>query len=332
MPKAGFYAVRRGRQPGVYSTWEECKAQVEGFPRAEYKRFGNLKDAEGFIGVAYIETTLTKSAQTYEDSPSPSSVSSASSRPSTSTSVASAAPSTSAAARFKPYPTAISKGKVKVEESTSRPISRDEWTTAYTDGACRGNGAVGAVAGIGVWYGDNDPRNVSERCPGTQTNNRAELIAIIRCLETDLEPDQGLQIKSDSKYAMDCVTKWMPGWERNGWRTKDKKDVSNKAVIQHLARLLDERPGPVRFEYVKGHSGEKGNDGADELAGYGASLPATPEREWNTSSAQKDAAITTSSKAPTRNSLGVLPNVDVVEESLRGLEGPLFDDEELEEL
>lgn len=131
---------------------------MEGFPRAEFKRFGNLKDAENFIGVAYIETSLTKSAQTYEDSPSPSSVSSASSSPSTSASVASAAPSTSAAARFKPYPTAISKGKANAEESTSRTIDRDEWTTAYTDGACRGNGTVGAVAGIGVWYGDNDPR------------------------------------------------------------------------------------------------------------------------------------------------------------------------------
>ncbi|KAG9023123.1 hypothetical protein FS837_005955, partial [Tulasnella sp. UAMH 9824] len=312
MPKAGFYAVRKGRQPGIYSTWEECKAQVDGFNQAEFKRFGNLKDAETFIGVAYIETSLTNSAQTYEDSPSPSSVSSASSRPSTSASVP-AAPSTSAV-RFKPYPTATNKGKAKAEESVTKLAGGDDWTIAYTDGACQGNGRAGAVAGIGVWYGDNDPRNVSERCPGDQTNNRAELIAIIRCLETDLDPNQSLLIRSDSKYAMDCVTKWMPGWIRNGWRTKDKKDVANKPVIQHLANLLEERPGPVKFEYVKGHSGEKGNDGADRLAGMGTSQPRVPEREWVTSNAQKKAPAVTSSQSRAGYISEMPSNIEIVEQ------------------
>lgn len=129
---------------------------MDGFHKAEFKRFGNLKDAEAFIGVAYIETSLTNSAQTYEDSPSPSSVSSASSRPSTSASVP-AAPSTSAI-RFKPYPTTTNKGKAKAEESATKPADQNDWTVAYTDGACQGNGRAGAVAGVGVWYGDNDPR------------------------------------------------------------------------------------------------------------------------------------------------------------------------------
>ncbi|KAG8894266.1 hypothetical protein FRC01_013062, partial [Tulasnella sp. 417] len=330
MPKAGFYAVRKGRQPGVYSTWDECKAQVEGFHKAEFKRFSNLKDAETFIGVAYIETSLTNSAQTYEDSPSPSSESSASSRPSTSASVA--AGSSTSAARFKPYPTTVNKGKAKAEESAATPAGRDDWTIAYTDGACRANGTAAAVAGVGVWYGDNDPRNVSERCPGAQTNNRAELIAIIRCLEADLDPNQNLLIKSDSKYAMDCVTKWMPGWVRKGWRTQGNKDVANKAVIQHLANLLDERPGAVRFEYVKGHSGERGNDGADRLAGLGASLPRTAEREWNTSGTQRKAAAVTSSQRKAENSPQIPSKAEIVEQSLRGLDGPLFDDAELEDL
>ncbi|KAG8979847.1 hypothetical protein FRB90_007877, partial [Tulasnella sp. 427] len=215
MPKAGFYAIKRGRQPGIYSTWyefkelreanNECKAQVDGFPRAEYKRFGNLKDAENFIGVAYIETSLTLTAQTYEDSPSPSSAPSTPSRHPIPSSSAIGVPIPSSASRFNPYTpaVAVSKVKTKVETASTDRRPADEWITAYTDGACRGNGAAGAVAGVGVWYGDNDPRNVSERCPGAQTNNRAELIAIIRCLEMDLEPTQQLLIKSDSKYAMD---------------------------------------------------------------------------------------------------------------------------------
>lgn len=69
---------------------------------------------------------------------------------------------------------------VKWYQQMNLPDVQDEsgWLVVYTDGACKGNGRQGAIAGVGVWWGHNDPRNIAERCPGSQTNNRAELIVI----------------------------------------------------------------------------------------------------------------------------------------------------------
>ncbi|KAG8879367.1 hypothetical protein FRB98_005685, partial [Tulasnella sp. 332] len=164
MPKAGFYAVKKGFRPGVYSTWGECEDNTKGFPGALHKKFNTLREAEQYVGVMPIETSATQAAaaaaallaEEFTLTPSP-----VSSRP------------TSSKPYEKPKP-AKSKPKVKAPEPI--PWDKTHWTVVYTDGASQGNGRPGARAGVGVWYGVNDPRNVSERCPGDQTNNRAELI------------------------------------------------------------------------------------------------------------------------------------------------------------
>jgi len=166
----------------------------------------------------------------------------------------------------------------------------------YTDGACQGNGKQGARAGVGVWYGPNDPRNISERCPGDQTNNRAELIAIIRCLEMDLDPAHRMIIKTDSKYCISCVQEWLPKWERNGWKSSAGQPIKNQAVIRYLDHLLKNRPAHVKFVYVKGHAGEIGNEGADRLAVQGTFEMALSERDWVI-----EEAVSSSSRAPSRN-------------------------------
>jgi len=153
----------------------------------------------------------------------------------------------------------------------------------YSDGACRGNGRPSAVAGIGVWWGPQDPRNLSERCPGAQTNNRAELIAIARVLETVPQTSNTLIIYTDSQYSQKALTKWSYNWRKNGWKTAGGKPVVNKELINYVLALLETRHRsgqPVQLEYVKGHSGDVGNDGADGLAVAGCNLPETPERDW----------------------------------------------------
>ncbi|KAI6043465.1 ribonuclease H-like domain-containing protein, partial [Pisolithus marmoratus] len=158
-----------------------------------------------------------------------------------------------------------------------------EFDVVYCDGACKGNGQAGSIAGIGVWWGHNDPRNLSERCPGDQTNNRAELIAIVHILETTPPLKRKLLIKTDSQYSIHCVTNWIFKWMSNGFRTAGGQPVKNCALIKYLSTLLYARrmTGPiVEFRHVRGHVGLEGNEAADRLANMGALQPPLPERDW----------------------------------------------------
>jgi len=153
----------------------------------------------------------------------------------------------------------------------------------YSDGACKANGTDHAVGGVGVWWGPADPRNLSERCPGLQTNNRAELIAIARVLETVPQSSNTLIIRTDSQYSIKALTEWCFKWRKNGWRNAGGKPVLNDKLIDYILTLLEtrQRSGqPVSLEYVKGHSGNVGNDGADALAVAGCGFPVEPERDW----------------------------------------------------
>ncbi|TFY57936.1 hypothetical protein EVG20_g8344 [Dentipellis fragilis] len=126
-------------------------------------------------------------------------------------------------------------------------------------------------------------RNISERCPGTPTNNRAELIAIIRVFETTQVSRKPLLILTDSSYSIDCFEKWLPGWIRRGFRTSKGGDIKNLGLIQYLAALLKERGmagQKIKLQHVRGHSGIPGNDGADALAVAGCTLPELPDRDW----------------------------------------------------
>jgi len=124
---------------------------------------------------------------------------------------------------------------------------------------------------------------LAERCPGGQTNNRAELIAIARVLETTPFRRGRLTIKTDSRYSIDCFDKWLGGWQKNGWLTAEKKAVKNAELIRYIAALLEARVRigqKVFLEYVKGHVGIQGNEGADRLANMGCTMSEVEERDW----------------------------------------------------
>ncbi|MBV7411388.1 ribonuclease HI [Dermabacteraceae bacterium TAE3-ERU27] len=96
------------------------------------------------------------------------------------------------------------------------------------------------------------------------TNNMGELEAVANLLEQTSATTEPLLILCDSQYVINSVTKWMPGWKRNGWRKKDKKPVLNVDILQRIDALLVGRQ--VRFEWVKGHAGHDLNERADDLA------------------------------------------------------------------
>lgn len=116
-------------------------------------------------------------------------------------------------------------------------------------------------------------RNVSETLPGSrQTNQRAELTAILRALEI-VPRNRDVVIITDSKYAIDCVTEWFINWRRNGWKTASGKVVENKDIIENVLSKIEERAKLVvrtNFEWIKGHANHPGNVEADRLAVDGA--------------------------------------------------------------
>jgi len=140
-----------------------------------------------------------------------------------------------------------------------------------------------------------DPRNLAERCPGDQTNNRAELIAILRILEETPESTRPLIIKSDSKYSIKCFNEWINGWIKYNWKKASTGlPVKNKELIKYIKAHLDaraQRGQQVLLEHVKGHNGDEGNEGADGLANIGATLPAQPERDWESLEAELQAEL-----------------------------------------
>lgn len=221
-----FYAVRKGRNIGIFTTWSECEKQVKMFPGSSYKKFMCRTDAENFIN---------------------------------------------------PSASVVSGGKV------SGGIH------IYTDGACfgdyvsTGNGTSSAKAGIGIFYGENDPRNVSEPLPGDMgyaTNQLAELyalhLALKKCFFDKSLDNELINIYTDSKYSIDCLTTWRKKWEKNGWRTVNGKPVKYQSLIRLSVYYLSMQN--VQLHHVRGHQGVYGNEQADRLASLGAARYVSAEQ------------------------------------------------------
>ena len=133
----------------------------------------------------------------------------------------------------------------------------------YTDGACSRNPGPGGW-GVVLRYG-----TVVKELHGSDpltTNNRMELMAAIRALES-LTRRSTVRLHTDSSYLRNGVTAWLPTWKRNGWRTASKQPVKN----EDLWRRLDDAAGrhDVQWLWVKGHAGDPGNERADALANQG---------------------------------------------------------------
>src|SRR5678816_1065914 len=130
----------------------------------------------------------------------------------------------------------------------------------FTDGACRGNPGPGGWAAL-LRTGDKE-REIGGG-EALTTNNRMELRAAIEALNALKRPCR-VELHSDSQYVRDGITKWIHGWQRNGWRTADKKPVKNADLWQEL--LDAEGRHEVKWHWVKGHSGHPDNDRVDALA------------------------------------------------------------------
>lgn len=133
----------------------------------------------------------------------------------------------------------------------------------YTDGACSRNPGPGGWGVVLQWQGKEKELYGSD--PLT-TNNRMELMAAIQALEA-LKRPMKVSLHTDSKYLLDGITRWVQGWQRNGWKTAARKPVKNDDLWRRLIEAM--RPHDVTWVWVRGHAGDPGNERADALARRG---------------------------------------------------------------
>ena len=139
----------------------------------------------------------------------------------------------------------------------------------YTDGACSNNGKKNAVAGIGIFFGPNDIRNISKKIHGKQTNNVAELTAIIDTfpiIKNDIDAGKHITIVSDSEYAMRCVLSYGAKCHKKNWDI----DIPNKDLVKIAYETYHEISN-IQFKHIRAHTSNTdihsiGNAGADKLA------------------------------------------------------------------
>ncbi|NP_001272404.1 ribonuclease H1 isoform X1 [Dasypus novemcinctus] len=254
-----FYAVRRGRKTGVFLSWNECKAQVDRFPDARFKKFATEDDAWAFVR----NSLSPDDSEEQKNKHVPESQVKTNKR--------------------------LHKSLDKAEDENTEPCAKHvkqntesipsvdkdrfsymgEFVVVYTDGCCSCNGRMRARAGIGVYWGPGHPLNVGIRLPGRQTNQRAEIHAACKAIEqAKAQNINKLVLYTDSMFTINGITNWVQGWKKNGWKTSTGKDVINKEDFVELERLTQGMD--IQWMHVPGHSGFIGNEEADRLAREGA--------------------------------------------------------------
>ena len=131
----------------------------------------------------------------------------------------------------------------------------------YTDGACSGNPGPGGWGAV-IFNQDNNQKNISGKENDT-TNNRMELMAPIMSLKK-IEPNSEITIYTDSTYVKNGITEWIKRWKKNEWKGANKKPIKNKDLWIKLDNLCKNKK--IIWKWVKGHSNNKYNNLADELA------------------------------------------------------------------
>tara|TARA_B100000674_G_C37973412_1_gene978068 strand:- start:4421 stop:5068 length:648 start_codon:yes stop_codon:yes gene_type:complete len=143
----------------------------------------------------------------------------------------------------------------------------------YTDGSSLNNGMENCRAGYGVYFGENDGRNMSEEIFDLPSNQRAELYGIekaIKKIENSIDKYDKICIYTDSDYSIKCVTKYVDRWLVNGWKTSKDEDVKNRDLIEEIYKYIS-KYSKIELKHVYSHTNKKdrhsiGNERADNLA------------------------------------------------------------------
>lgn len=220
------YAVKVGRQTGLFNTWAECEAQVKGFMGARFKGFMTAQEAMAWLAGA--EAAAPKAAEQ-------------------------SLFGAEAGGRRKSAP----------EAGQSAFVGEADYII-YTDGSClRNPDGPGGWAAVLTKQATGEVRELSGGDPST-TNNRMELTAAIKALSAVPEGSK-IALYTDSQYMKNGFTRhWLAGWKRNGWKTAKGTPVLNQELWRALDEAFAARQ--VEFHWVKGHVGVEANERCDQLA------------------------------------------------------------------
>ncbi|KAK1119478.1 hypothetical protein K0M31_013305 [Melipona bicolor] len=255
MGKGSYYAVAKGRNPGIYNSWIECKRQVHHFPKPVFRKFKTETEAHNFIQQNAGTSTNCNTNHPFDVRTSK--------RPRVESDKSIDNNDNKRLCSEKVIDCSEDK-----KTSGSYDIDSDGYVNVYTDGACSSNGSRKAKAGIGVWFGDNHPLNVSRAVVGRATNNVAEIQAVTAAVEQAKKAGiKNLKINTDSQFLISCINNWMPTWKANGWVTSKKTPVINKVELLEMEEAL--KSLNVTWNHVNGHVGIYGNEMADKLARAG---------------------------------------------------------------
>ena len=138
----------------------------------------------------------------------------------------------------------------------------------YCDGACSGNPG-NAGSGLAMYEGKEFPTLIYGDYEELGTNNTAELNALYKALKiaSNVKCENIIEICSDSKYSIECITNWAYGWKAKGWKKKGG-EIKNLVLIQKTHALYEELKDKINILHVKGHAGVEGNELADRMAVY----------------------------------------------------------------
>ncbi len=242
MAKANYYAVARGRQPGIYREWngaEGAEAQVKGYPGARYQGFRSRAEAEAWLRSQEDPQEPRATAPEpplFEVPPPP--------------------PQPAAQAQVIGHGEALAAGKVVI----------------YTDGGCIGNPGPGGYGAVLLCKGRRKELSGGYR---RTTNNRMELMACIEALKA-LPAGAVITLHSDSRYVVNGINRgWARRWRANHWMRTPSEAAENSDLWAELLEVCEERN--VRFVWVRGHSGHGENERCDALAKAAAEGPNLPE-------------------------------------------------------
>jgi len=228
-----YYVVWKGAKTGVFEQWNDVKSYTQGRSDAQYMGFESKAEAELAFQSTYTKA-LTKRSMSKGTTTKP---------------------------------TSYVKGSNSAVKSSAAPTKNAD-INIYCDGACSPNpGKSGTGMAVyqqqqlvELWYGLYEPMG---------TNNTAELNGMLEAFkyaQVHIKQGKTVQVLSDSKYSIDCITKWAKGWQAKGWTRGKGEEIKNLEVIKQCFSLYQTSKAQLIISHVKGHANIEGNELSDRMA------------------------------------------------------------------
>lgn len=230
--------VWKGAKTGVFTAWDEVKNHTQGRGDAQYMGFPSQQEAEQAFASTYTKALMKRSLAKGSGS----------------------------------KPESSTKKAASYSAPTASSSKNDADIQIYCDGACSPNPGKSGT-GIAIYTHSNNKDTLHSLWYGLYeangTNNTAELNGLLEAFklaEKYITEQKSVHVLSDSKYSIDCITKWAKGWQAKGWTRGKGEEIKNLALIQQCFTLYQKVNSHVTISHVKGHANIEGNELADRMA------------------------------------------------------------------